>query len=268
MKVIWKGSIAFGLVNIPIQVYSATESAALGFTLLHETCLTPLKYHRWCTSCEKEVTWDNTVKGIEKANGKYLVLTADAIKELRPEKTNTLSIVEFVPLETINVIYLHKHYYIAPTKQAENAYALFIQALKKENKVAIGRFVMRDKEYVALIQSYENYLLLTTLHYAYEVRGLEKTAFKKAIKTNPKELSLAREFIEKLSVPAFDISLFKDTFAQEIKKLMKAKPKTKKTYAKAAKTVKVHKKETLVGNLQASLEQVSRRPVAYAKSRR
>ena len=195
-------------------------------------------------------------------------MTADAIKELRPEKTNTLTIVEFVPLESINVIYLHKHYYIAPKKQAENAYALFIQALKKENKVAIGKFVMRDKEYVALIQPYENYLLLTTLHYAYEVRGIAKAAFTKAIKTNPKELSLAREFIDKLSVPAFDISQFKDTFAQEIKKLMKAKIKTKKTSAKAAKNVKAHKKQTLVGNLQASLEQVSRHPVAYAKSRR
>lgn len=266
MKIIWKGSIAFGLVNIPIQIYSAAESQALDFTLLHEKCLTPLEYRRWCSSCKKEVTWAQTVKGMKKPNGSYLVLTQQAFKELHPTRTNTIAIVEFIPLDKVNVVYFHKHYYIAPAKQAEHAYALFIQALKKQEKVAIARVVMRAKEYVALIQPYESYLLLTTLHYDYEVRDITKTAFVKNIKMSTKELSLAQAFIQKLSVSKFDISDFKDTFAQEIKKLMRKKTATKKIAKKKAVSEKPIK-TSLVSHLQESIKQVHSRPVAQAKRR-
>lgn len=264
MKSIWKGSIAFGLVNIPIKLYAATEAHALGFTLLHEKCHTPLKYHRWCPHCKKEISWDQTVKGIKRSDGSYLILTQEALKQLRPEKTEAIKIVEFVDADKIPVIYLNHHYYVAPTKE-DMAYALFTKALENLQKVAIGRFVMRDKEYTCILQPYQEYLLLTTLYYAYEVRGIKDLAFGKQMKLDQKELQLAQELIKKLSVKSFSVTQFRDTFAQEIKELMKKGPK--KRVRKPKEVVPVRKKKvSLADTLHASI-QTARRPVAYAKGR-
>lgn len=264
MKSIWKGSIAFGLVNIPIKLFAATESHALGFTLLHEKCHTPLRYHRWCPHCKKEVSWEQTVKGIKKSDGSYLILTQEALKELRPEKTETIKIVEFVDADKVPVIYLNHHYYVAPAKE-DVAYALFTKALANLNHVAIGRFVMRDKEYTCVLQAYEDYLLLTTLYYAYEVRGIKDLVVTKPVKLDQKELNLAQEFIKKLSVKTFNINEFKDTFAQQIKDLMKKKPKKRGVKPKEITHVR-KKKVSLIDSLHASI-QSAKRPVAYAKGR-
>ncbi len=266
MKNIWKGSIAFGLVNIPIKLFTATESHALGFTLLHAKCHTPLKYHRWCPQCKKEITWDQTVKGIKKSDGAYLVLTQEALKELRPHKTEEIKIIEFVDADKIPILYLNHHYYVAPAKEDNIAYTLFMHALGRLNKVAIGRFVMRDKEYTCVLQPYGEYLLLTTLYYSYEIRGIKDLGAVKQVKLAAKELKLAEDFIKKLSVDRFDISQFKDTFAQEIKNLMKKK--SKKSRVKPKELPQMRKKKiSLVDSLHASLES-ARRPAAYAKGRR
>jgi len=275
MKIIWKGSIAFGLVSIPIRLYSAVESHALGFTLLHETCKTPLEYRRWCPHCKKEVKWDQTVKGMKKPDGKYLVLSQETIKKLRPEKTEAIQIVEFVDADQVDVIYLDNHYYLSPGADADTPFALFMTALEKLSKVAIGRFVMRDKEYTCMIQPYKEYLLLTTLHYAYEIRGVEDLAFTKKVKLQPTELKLAKEFIKKLSVKKFDMSQFKDTFAQEIKALLKKKGKAGVVKPKTVKPKRT-KKPSLTSSLEESIKSIhhvrrkptTRRPVARAKKKR
>lgn len=268
MKIIWKGSIAFGLVSIPIEIYSAIESHALGFTLLHEKCKTPLKYHRWCPHCEEDVSWDQTVKGLKKGE-KYIILTQEKLHELRPQKTEMINIVEFVSQDQVDPIYFNNHYYVAPTKNV-NAYALFIKALEKLNKAAIGRFVMRDKEYICILQPYNSYLLLTTLHYSYEIRGIDKLAFEKQVKLEPTELKLAQEFINKLSVKKFDITKFKDTFAQQLKLLLKKKPKKASKAKKPVKTLK-KKKPSLEDSLKESLRHIDHRktsrPAIHAKKK-
>lgn len=268
MKSIWKGSIAFGLVSIRIQLYTALESHALGFTLLHESCHTPLNYHRWCSKCKKEVQWENTVKGIKKTNGSFLILTQEMIHKLKPETTDEIKIVEFVDADQIPLIYLNHHYYVAPIKKDDTSFALFLKALEKLNKVAIGQFVMRDKEYVCAIKADESYLVLTTLHYAYEVRGAEKLAYTKHPKLNATELKLAQEFIEKLSVKKFDITAFKDTFAQEIKKRLREKPtKKKKSPTKKIATSKIKKKPTLTESLRSSINLIHHKPAARASAK-
>lgn len=265
MKTIWKGSITFGLVNIPIQLYSATESHALGFTLLHATCHTPLNYHRWCPHCDKEVSWDDTVKGIETSKG-MVIVTKEILKELHPEKTETISIVEFVNTDAVPPIYLSQHYYVAPLKKKDTAFALFMKALAKLKKVAIGRFVMRDKEYTCMLQPYEEYLLLTTLHYTYEIRNIANLEVSSKVAVTTAELQLAQELIEKLSVKKFDMSKFKDTFAQNLKKLIEKPPK--KVSVVKERTTKARKKpSSLSESLRASLRKkptASRQPVARA----
>ncbi len=266
MKSVWKGSLSFGLVSIPVQLFTAHEIEALGFNLLHAKCLTPLKYHRWCPHCKKDVSWENTVKGIKKSDGTYLTLTKEMLHKLRPEKTEEIRIIEFVDMKEIPVIYLNHHYYVAPTKQANTAYALFIEALQSLNKVAIGRFVMRDKEYTCAIQTSNNYLVLTTLFYAYETRGLENLAFTKKVKINSAELKLAQQMIQKLSVKKFDISQFKDTFAQKIKKMLEQKTKKIKRTRKKEIVDDSIKKGSLSHALRESIKKI-KHPVVYAKKR-
>ena len=174
MKIVWQGSISFGLVTIPIKLYSAIQEHALGFTLLHDTCHTPLEYRRWCPKDQEEVGWNDTVKGLKTSKG-YLILTQDMLKKLHPETTQTIDIVEFIEADQLNDLYMNHHYYIAPARAGNNAYALFLKALEKLNKIAIGRFIMRDKQYTCAIRPYPDYLLLTTLHYSYEIKDFDET---------------------------------------------------------------------------------------------
>ncbi len=262
MKIIWQGSLSFGLVSIPIKLYPAIQEHALGFTMLHATCQTPLEYHRWCPKCQKEVVWNDTVKGFKTSKG-FLILSQDMLKKLRPETTETLNIVEFIEADQLNDLYMNHHYYIAPARSGNNGYALFLKALEKLDKIAIGRFIMHDKEYTCAIRPHENYLLLTTLHYSYEIKALDVPA-SPVPKYNAQELKLAEQLINTLSVKKFDITKFKDTFAQEIKALLKAK--SKKKTAKATAPVKkiARKKPTLSDQLRKSIETVP----LHAKTKR
>ena len=144
MKSVWNGSLAFGLVNIPVNLYSAVEQQTPGFTLLCSKCHTPLHYKRWCKKCDKEVKWADVVKGIELGKNKYFVLTKEKLAKLKPEKTSTIDIVEFVDLLQIDPIYFNKHYFVVPDKTKEKAYFLFQEVLSSAAKVAIGKFVMKE----------------------------------------------------------------------------------------------------------------------------
>lgn len=119
MKAIWQGTLSFGLVNIPVSLYSAVEAQALGFTMLCATCNNPITYKRWCNHCEKEVEWSNIVKGLKIKKDTYFVLTQENLHKLKPTKTDAINIVEFVDPSLIDPIYLEKHYYLAPKKRAK-----------------------------------------------------------------------------------------------------------------------------------------------------
>src|SRR3989339_363129 len=218
MQAIWQGDISFGLVNIPVKLYAAIKEHTLGFNILCKKCHSQLHYERWCPQCKKEIPWNETVKGLKLPNGKTFIIDQEELQKLKPEKTDAIDIVEFVPMQQVNPIYLNNHYYMAPAKKDEKSFFLFLEALKKEAKAAIGRFVMRDKEYTCLIEPYENALLLTTLNYAYEIRPIEKLGLKKIPKIHPAELKLARMLINKLTKKAFDMGTFKDTFVEQLKK--------------------------------------------------
>jgi DNA end-binding protein Ku len=174
---------------------------------------------------------------------------------LRPETTDTISIVEFVDLSLIDMLYMNNHYVVAPEKKSKQVFDLFLKALESLNKVAIGRFVMRDKEYTCMIQGHDSYLLLTTLHYSYEIRDVTDLVPSAKSKVDAKELKLAQELIQKLSVKTFDMSKFKDTFAQQLKKLIKqlGSKKTKKTQPMKKRVIR--KKPTIADALKASLEE-------------
>lgn len=272
MKSIWKGSLSFGLVTIPVRLYSAVQEHAIGFTLLHAKCHTPIFYKRWCEHCKKEVAWADVVKGLKQENGSYAILTQEKLKALKPKTTDTISIIEFVNADQIEPIYLEHHYYVGPEKAGEKSFYLFQAALEKSGKVAIGVFVMREKQYLCVINPYENAMLLTTLNYAYEIRSLAEVPH---LKEQPQklavsELKLAQNLIAALSKKKFDLSKFKDTFAQQLKAALKSVKKEKITKKKKEKEVAPVKKQkdesSLMTALRASLKAPGKNSqVAYAK---
>lgn len=266
MKTIWSGSLSFGLVTIPIKLYSAIKAHTLGFRLLHEACNTPLEFKRWCPRCKKEVTWDNTLKGLEQEDGTFFIFTKEKLEQLKPEKTDLISIESFVDHEQIHPIYFENHYYIAPDKKGIKAFFVFQKALFESGKVAIGKLVMREKEYVCSINSYESLLLLNTLYYSYEIRPIKEAfEFKQPIITK-KELDLAYKLIGHLTEKKFNLTKYKDEFAEKLKKALKTKKRERPAKKPAPTKRKKGPKEDLSALLQESLRAPARkqRP-AYAK---
>ncbi len=251
MKAVWQGSISFGLVNIPIALYTAVKAHPLGFTLLCSTCNTPISYKRWCNHCKKEVAWENVVKGLKLKGDTYFVLTQENLKALKPLTTEALTIIEFVDVALINPIYFEKHYYIAPKKHKEKAYFLFAAALNKTQKAAVGTFVMKDKEHVCIISPYKHALLLTTLNYSYEINDINNIETLDDIpKITTQEVSLAIELIDRLTKKTFDMKQFKDTFALRLKTFLSKHGRKKLV---SPKTVKKKAHGSLVESLHASL---------------
>lgn len=258
MKPSWKGSLAFGLVDIRVELYSAVTSHALSFKLLHRICNTPITYHRWCDHCHKEVAWEDVEKGIQLRDGTFFVITPAHIKKLKPQKTDTISIVEFVDDNAIDPVLMGEHYYILPAKASQPAFFLFAAALERLGKVAIGQFVLREKEYVGMIRSYRNVLLLTTLNYGYEVKKIPSLNELRAPKIQAKELTLAEQLIGKLSHKTFNIDRYKDTFATKLVRKIQQLKKGIAIPTKKKELAKPHE-ISLMKSLQESLKKVPKK---------
>ncbi len=276
MKAVWKGTISFGLVQIPIQLYSAIQKQSLGFNILHAKCKSPVNYLRRCSKCKKTVEWADVIKGMKLSDGSYFVMTKENLKKLKPEKTDTISIVEVVNEEEISPIYYDGHYYIAPEKVTDKAYYLFLKVLEDLGKVAIGKFVMRDREHICAIQPYQDLLLLSTLNYLYEIRepsNVEQLSVAVSSRLNQTELTLAEQLIRKLTRKTFDMGDFKDTFAHQLKERIRKKAKGREIAAIASAKKRVSRRkveeESLRDLLQQSVKRkptrVSSRSVALAK---
>ena len=251
MRSIWNGTVSFGLVSIPVKLYSAVSHQSMGFTMLCKKCKTPIKYKRYCPGCQEDVKWSEIIKGLEIGDGQYLTFTQDELDEMKPEKSDRIEIKEFVDLDEIDPIYYNKPYFCAPAKSKERAYFLFKQVLKESKKVAIGRFVMREKEYTCSIRDFKDGLLLSTLNYEYEVRDISDIKeLKDAPKLKKDEVDLAKKLVDQLYEEEFDVSEFRDTFAEQLKKMMSKKEKVK---VKEVEPEVEMKEESLMEALKASL---------------
>lgn len=236
MKSLWKGSIAFGLVNIPIKLYSAVEEKPLKMRLLHKSSLSPIRYKRWCDECTEEVSQDEIVKGIEVSKDHYVVVTAEELQSIVPEKSTSIQIVAFIHSHQIDPIFFNAHYYAGPEKAEEKPYFLFRDVLRQTAKTAIGRFVMREKEHICAIEAYRQGLLLTVLNYAYEIRDIRQIdGLDEEPAISTVEMELAQQLLNQLTVDEFDITTFHDTFEESLERLVERKAR--------GETISVHKKE-------------------------
>lgn len=256
MKSILKASINFGLVNIPVKVYSATEEQVFSFRELHSKCGTPLEHKRWCPKCKKEVAWEDVDKGFPIGKDEYVHLTKEDIKAIMAKTSKTIDIIKFVDVSQIDPIYFNKNYYLAPQEGGEKAYHLFRNILSITGKAAIGKAVIRNKEYLVVIRAYREGLLMTTLHYSYEIRDIsEIEELKKVVEIGEMERKLALKLVSSLS-GKFDIKHYKDEFADMLKKLIQEKMKGKLIITPEEKIKKI---EDLTEALKKSIEKIKKK---------
>ena len=250
MKAIWNGAIGFGLVNIPIKMYSATESSTLDLDMLDKDDQSNIHYKRVNEKTGKEVPWENIVKGY-KLHDEYIVLEDEDFEAASPEKSKMLSIEQFVKEEEIESVYFETPYFLEPQKNGENAYALLFKALKKTGMVGVGTFVMRTKENLCVIKPYKDILILNKIRFPEELRSHDELKIpKKTVKEG--ELKMAIALIEQTS-EKFKPEQYVDTYSEDLMKIIEQKSKGKKPKISAKETTS-EKTVDLMAQLKASLE--------------
>lgn len=254
MRAIWTGSLGFGLVNIPVKLYSGSQSnSGLDLTMLHAKDLSPIRYARICRADGKEIAYEDIVKGYEYQKGDYVVLTDEDYAKANVRKTKTIDIVEFTMAADIDVRYFEKPYYLEPDKGAGKAYALLREALKKSGKVAIAKFVIRNREHLAAIMPVGNALVLNQMRFTNELRTPDGLQFPDATaKSDKKEIDMALNLIDHLTEP-FVPEDYHDTYIEELEKVIDAKAKGKKPPTSGKAPVSTRSKD-LMAMLKASLE--------------
>ncbi|MBN9384379.1 MAG: Ku protein [Chitinophagaceae bacterium] len=250
MRSIWTGAIGFGLVNIPVKLYSATEESSLDLDMLDKKDHANIRFKRVNENTGREVPWESIVKGY-KLDDRYVVLTDEDFQKASPEKTKIIEIKEFVDETEIDGIYYETPYYLEPEKNGAKAYVLLRDALAKTGKVAFGSFVLRNKESLCLIKPVDKALVLYKIRWAQEVRSTEDLKIPDG-SSKPAELKMAIQLINQLSGP-FDIDKYEDTYSGELMKLIKAKAKGKKPPKPVMKVVHREGKD-LMSQLKASLQ--------------
>ena len=219
MKAIWKGSISFGLVNIPIKLYSGTNSHNINLDMIRQKDKCAIQYVRDCKKDGKEVPWEEIAKGYKKENGDYVILDKADFESVQPEKTQTIDIFEFIKEEEIPVKYLEKPYIIEPEKTAKKVYALLREALKKSQKVGLCKFVMRTTQHLGILKVEDDAILLIQIRFNDELRDpKEAELIPTDITISKKELDMAISIVDQLT-ETFDPSKYKDTLLSAGRKL-------------------------------------------------
>lgn len=251
MRAIWTGAIGFGLVNIPVKMYSATESSSLNLDMLSKDDHAHIKYQRINENTGKEVSWGDIVKGY-KYNGDYVVLDDKDFEAASATKTKTIEILDFVKEDEISSMYYETPYYLEPDKSGTRPYKLLLEALKKTKKVGVATFVMRSKESLAILRPDKNVIVLNKIRFEEEIRDTDELELPKNTEVKPAELKMAVTLIDQLT-GKFDISKYKDTYTDELMKLIKVKASGKKIKKPELKVVR-GKTQDLMDQLKASLE--------------
>lgn len=251
MRSIWTGSISFGLINIPVKLFSAVQESSLDMDMLDKSDHSNIKFKRVNESTGKEVTFSDIVKGY-KIEDKYVILEDEDFEAADAVKTKTIDILNFAEEKEIDSIYYEQPYYLEPDKGAMNAYALLRDALQSSKKVAVTSFVMRNKEGLAILKPYKDVIVLNRIRWEQEIRTTSELKLPAISKTKTKEMDMANKLVEQLT-EKFDISSYKDEYTAKLLKIIKDKAKGKKQVAPKLKVV--HKQsDDLMSMLKASLE--------------
>jgi DNA end-binding protein Ku len=217
------GTISFGLVSIPVKLYTAASSEQVSFNMLHKKCGGRVKMQYHCPTDNEVVERSDTVKGYEHARGQYVLFTEEELKAFEAERSNSIEITEFVPLTSVDFVSVEKSYYLGSDKGGDKAYSLLSQAMTSKGKVAIGRWAARGKEQLVVVRPYQDGLILHQLYYANEVRAFAEIDGPAKLTISDKERDLAEKLIEQLSSDAFEADKYHDTYSDKVRAAVEQK---------------------------------------------
>ncbi|WP_134684421.1 non-homologous end joining protein Ku [Brevibacillus migulae] len=259
MHTVWKGSISFGLVNIPVRMFTATEERDIRFRQLHKECHTPVRYAKMCPHCDRELEASEIVRGFEYEKGNFVIVSDEDMESLTPETRRNIEILDFVDLAQIDPIYFDKSYYLSPQESGEKAYALLQAAMRNTGKIAIARFTLRNRQSLAAVRIYENCIVLETIYYPDEVRPVSQVPALAAepIAIAENELKMAEELITNMST-SFDPGKYTDEYRQDLQQLIDRKLEGKEVAVSPAapRANVVDLMQALKASLQATSEEI------------
>src|SRR5438874_11272031 len=269
MRAIWKGSISFGLVNIPIALYPATRKEELRFRLLRAKDLSPVNYKRVAQAAGKALPWDEIGKGYEYEKGKFVDLKDEDFQRVDLEATQTVDIQDFVDVDEIDPMFFYKPYYLEPQKGGDKAYALLRDSLKESNKVGIAKVVIKTRQYLAGVKPEDGALVLELMHFADELADPEKLHVPKKLELGKREMNMAKSLIGSMT-SKWHPEKYKDDYREALMDVIEEKVEAggKEIEEKPRKAPKPTKVIDLVSVLQKSLKQTGAKKKATAKSRR
>lgn len=260
-RAIWSGSISFGLVNIPVKLFSAVSHKEVRFNMLHDADGARINLKRFCSAENVEVPYEHVVKGYELSHGRYVTLTTEELEAADPKGARTVEIQDFVELAEIDPIYYDQTYYLAPDRGAGRAYALLLDAMKRSGKVGIARVVLRTKEALCCVRPTGDALVLSTMNYADEIIGQDEIELPESPAPAPRELEMAERLVSSLTT-TFEPSRYHDTHREKVLALIERKAAGEQVVAAPQETPA--KVVNLADALAASLAAARRQPGAAA----
>ncbi|MFJ8066323.1 Ku protein [Psychrobacillus sp. NPDC096426] len=261
MHTVWKGSISFGLVNIPIKLHSATENKDIKLRQLHKECHTPISYEKVCEGCKKEVKNEDIVKAYEYSKNKFVLLDAEELEKLKKENEDkAVEIVDFVKLEEIDPIYFERSYFMAPDSGGGKAYSLLRKALEDSGKIGIAKIIIRSKEQLAVVRVYKETLMMETIHFPDEVRSVEDVPNIPSEQTVvKKELDTALMLVDQLTT-VFEPEKYTDEYRTALMELIEEKKSGNNIVTTSEKQPELPSNVTdLMSALQASLDRTKKK---------
>jgi DNA end-binding protein Ku len=232
VRSIWKGSISFGLVNIPIKLYSATEDSTFSFNQLCKNGHR-VRYKKWCPVEEREVSYEEIRKGYEIAKDNYVIIEKQELDDIKIKTTRTIDIKEFVEVSELDPLFVEKSYYVAPdSKTVDKAYIFLVSILKNTGKIAIGKVVLREKEQLVALRAYQRGIVMHVLHYLEEVKPMDEireisTIAGMKLRLEEQELALGKTLVDQLTSEQLDIGDYSDSYAAQLQQMIEAKAQGK-----------------------------------------
>jgi DNA end-binding protein Ku len=266
LRSMWKGSISFGLVNVPVKLYSATESKTIKFRHLHKKCLSPIEYKKYCPVCEQEVGMEDIVRGYEYEKGRFVIINDEDLEKIPEANTRTIDIIDFVDLVEIDPIYFDRTYFLAPEETGSKAYVLLKNAMQETEKIAVAKVVIRSKQNLACIRVYGDCLVMETMFFPYEIRDAKELPAFKQPELHANEIKMATQLINSLS-EKFDPTKYTDDYRGALMEMIQKKIEGEEINIPAAKGA--GRVVDLMEALKASLEAVERdKPKAKSETKK
>jgi DNA end-binding protein Ku len=252
MRAMWKGAISFGLVTIPIRMYVATDNKEFHFRQLHEECNTPIQYKKWCPHCDRQIEQSEILRGYEYAPGSFVIISDDDLENLPLPTTRSVEIINFVEPNAIDPIYTLKSYYLGPDEIGMKPYKLLYETMKNTGKVGVGKVAFRTKEHLVALRTYENCILMDTVHYPNEIRNPAEVPGTQLenVKVGEKELEMAKALVQQLT-EEFEPTKYVNDYQEAIREVIEAKVEGEEVEVAEPKAANVI---DLMDALRASLE--------------